>query len=41
MPLKGMPMAGGFDSKLVVGALVLNGAWGLGVVALMRLHGQR
>lgn len=41
MPLKGMPMAGGFDPKLIVGALVLNGAWGLGVVALMRLYGQR
>jgi hypothetical protein len=41
MPLKGMPMAGGFDPKLIAGALLLNGAWGLGVVALMRLYGQR
>jgi hypothetical protein len=41
MPLKGMPMAGGFDPKLIAGALLLNGAWGLGVVGLMRLYGQR
>jgi hypothetical protein len=41
MPLKGMPMAGGYDPKLIGGALLLNGAWGLGVVALMRLYGQR
>ena len=40
-PLKGMPMAGGFDPKLILGALLLNGVWGLGVVALMRLYGQR
>lgn len=38
-PLKGMPMAGGWDPKLIVGALILNGAWGLGVALLMRrLH---
>lgn len=37
MPLKGMPMAGGWDPKLIVGALILNGAWGLGVALLMRL----
>lgn len=40
-PLKGMPMAGGFDPKLIGGALLLNGVWGLGVVALMRLYRQR
>lgn len=40
-PLKGMPMAGGFDPKLIVGGLLLNGVWGLGVVALMRLYRQR
>ncbi len=40
-PMKGMPMAGGFDPKLIAGALLLNGIWGLGVVALMRLYGQR
>ncbi|MEO8809702.1 MAG: hypothetical protein ABI386_05610 [Rhodanobacter sp.] len=36
-PLKGMPMAGGFDPKLIMGALLLNGVWGLGVVGLMTL----
>lgn len=40
-PLKGMPVAGGFDPKLILGALLLNGVWGLGVVLLMRLYGQR
>lgn len=41
MPLKGMAVAGGFDPRLIMGALLLNGVWGLGVVALMRLYGQR
>ena len=36
-PLKGMPVAGGWDPKIIVGALILNGAWGLGVALLMRL----
>ena len=36
-PLKGMPMAGGWDPKIIGGALTLNGAWGLGVALLMRL----
>lgn len=40
-PLKGMPTAGGFDPKLIVGALLLNGVWGLGVVLLMGLYRQR
>jgi NADH:ubiquinone oxidoreductase subunit 2 (subunit N) len=39
-PLKGMPMAGGFNPKLIVGALLLNGVWGLGVVGLMKLYRQ-
>ena len=39
-PLKGMPMAGGFDPKLIIGALLLNGVWGLGVVGLMKLYRQ-
>jgi hypothetical protein len=37
-PLKGMPVAGGFDAKLIFGALLLNGVWGLGVVGLMKLY---
>jgi len=36
MPLKGMPMGGGGNPKLIVGALILNAAWGLGVALLMR-----
>ena len=37
MPLKGGRVAGGGDPKLIVGALLLNGAWGLGTVLLLRL----
>ncbi len=40
-PLKGLPLAGGWDPKLIVGALLLNGVWGLGVALLMRLIGSR
>jgi hypothetical protein len=36
MPLKGMPIAGGWDPKLIVGALILNGAWGVGMALLLR-----
>lgn len=36
-PLKGMPMAGGWDPKLIVGALLLNGAWGIGTAIVLRL----
>ena len=35
-PLKGMPMAGGWDPKVIVGALILNGAWGFGCALLLR-----
>ena len=34
-PLKGHDVAGGWDPKIIVGALVLNGAWGLGVALFM------
>jgi hypothetical protein len=37
MPIKGMGLAGGWDPKIIVGALLLNGAWGLGTALLMRL----
>ena len=37
LPLKGQPMAGGGNPKLIMGALLLNGVWGIGVAALMRL----
>ena len=36
-PLKGMLIAAGGDPKLIVGALILNAAWGLGMALLMRL----
>jgi hypothetical protein len=36
-PLKGMPMAGGWNPKVIVSALVVDGAWGLGMSFLMRL----
>jgi hypothetical protein len=37
MPMKGMGLAGGWDPKIIVGALLLNGAWGLGTALLIRL----
>ena len=40
MPIKGMGLAGGWDPKIIVGALLLNGALGLGVALLMRLLNQ-
>jgi hypothetical protein len=36
-PLKGMPMAGGWNPKVIVTTLILNGTWGLGMALLMRL----
>lgn len=36
-PMKGMPMAAGGDAKIIVGALILNGLWGLGTALLLRL----
>jgi hypothetical protein len=38
-PLKGQPVAGGWDPKILVGALLLNGAWGLGTALFLRLFG--
>jgi hypothetical protein len=35
-PLKGMPIAGGWNPKIIVSTLVLNGTWGLGMALLMR-----
>jgi hypothetical protein len=36
-PLKGMPIARGWDPKVIVSTLMLNGTWGLGMALLMRL----
>ena len=35
-PLKGMPVAAGWDPLIIGGALVLNGAWGFGVCLFLR-----
>lgn len=40
-PLKGMAMAGGWSPGILIGALLLNGAWGLGLALFMRLFGER
>ncbi len=39
-PLKGMAFMAGWDPKVMLGAFLLNAAWGLGVAAFMRLTGQ-
>lgn len=39
LPLKGQPAGGGGKPSLIVGALILNGMWGLGVAVFMRLFG--
>jgi hypothetical protein len=33
--LKGQPLAGGGKPAILIGALLLNGAWGIGVALLM------
>ena len=37
MPMKGLGAAGGWDPKIIVGALLLNGAWGIGTALLIRM----
>jgi len=37
---KGWPKNGGYDSRFIGGALLLNGAWGLGTAWLLRLMAQ-
>jgi len=39
-PLKGQPVAGGWQPAILVGALLLNGAWGIGVALFLRLFGS-
>ncbi|HET9441305.1 MAG TPA: hypothetical protein VFO52_14105 [Longimicrobiales bacterium] len=36
MPLKGMPVAGGWNAQLILGSLILNGLWGVGTALLFR-----
>ncbi len=37
MPIKGLGAAGGWDPKIIVSALLLNGAWGIGTALLIRM----
>jgi hypothetical protein len=37
LPLKGRPIAGGWDIKLVLGGLLVNGIWGAGCALVLRL----
>lgn len=41
MPLKGMAVAGGFSPTVILGALLVNGAWGIGLAVFMRVVGER
>lgn len=36
-PIKHVPLAGGGDAKIIAGALILNGLWGLGTALFLRL----
>jgi hypothetical protein len=40
MPLKGLGVAMGWNPQIIVGALVLNAAWGFGVGLMMRILPQ-
>jgi hypothetical protein len=40
LPLKGLPVGGALKPAFIVGGLILNGAWGAGVVLFMRLFGK-
>jgi hypothetical protein len=40
-PLKGQPVAGGWQPAILVGALLLNGAWGIGVALFLCLFGAQ
>ena len=41
MPLKGMPMGGGWHAAGIATALLINGAWGLGTGLFLRLGHER
>lgn len=40
-PLKGMAFAADWDPKMWMGAFLLNGAWGLGVILFMKAFGKK
>lgn len=37
MPIKGIPVAGGWDPNIIVTGLIINAAWGIGVAFLLRV----
>ena len=39
-PLKEMPFMAGWDPKIIVFGLILNGAWGLGLALFLRLSNR-
>ena len=41
MPMKGMPMGGGWHPPLLLTAFLINGAWGIGTGFFLRLLGSR
>lgn len=41
MPLKGLPVGGGWKFPGMVTGLLVNGAWGLGTILLIRLLSRR
>jgi hypothetical protein len=40
-PLKGQPIAGGWKPANLITAILLNGAWGIGVALLMKIFGVK
>lgn len=40
-PMKGGEFAAGWDPKMWIGAFLLNGAWGLGVLLVMKALGKK
>jgi len=41
MPIKGLPMGGGWHLSLLLTAFLANGAWGIGTGFFLRLLGRR
>ena len=41
MPLKGMPMGGGWHPPLLLTAFLINGAWGIGTGLILKMLGSR
>lgn len=40
-PMKGGEFAAGWDPKIWIGAFLLNGAWGFGVLLIMQVFGKK